>query len=153
MSKQNKRQRALLAALEDIHSRVPPVNCEGKCGDSCRPLGDAVAPIELARIRKYLGEPDFVFPGEAECSSCPLLSDQGSFCIAHQVRPLICRLYGVARDRLMACPHGCRGGSLSNSQARELWNRILELSSAYESELRLGESHAEALGNQSERTA
>jgi hypothetical protein len=42
---------------------------------------------------------------EATSRSCPALSFLGT-CQVHAVRPMICRLWGVADA--MRCPHGCR---------------------------------------------
>lgn len=36
---------------------------------------------------------------------CSMLNEDGS-CDAYAVRPTICRLFGVVKDRL-ECPHGC----------------------------------------------
>ena len=145
MSKKNKQIRGLFRKLNSIYARLPQVECKLMCAHSCGPIGAAVAPIELDRIRKKTSL-NFVFP-MLGCEQCPLLTSQG-LCAIHDIRPFICRLWGVAKDRLMKCPHGCAGHKISNSDARELWNLVLELSNAYDITLDLLGENNETLASQ-----
>lgn len=136
MSKHNKKLRQLLSALDRVHNMPPAVLCQGKCQRACGPIAEAVLPLELERVRKYLRNPSFEFAsadtikgikdGKVDCATCPLLSPEGA-CAVHSVRPLICRLWGVVNDPLMRCPFGCAGNLLSNEEADDLWRLVIQL--------------------------
>lgn len=107
--------------LEDLYAMVPDARCKGLCAEACGPIPMTV--LEARRLRKA-GHPiphdemataQFVETGSY---SCPALVD--GRCVAYDVRPLICRLYG-ATDALR-CEHGCRpeGGYLTRERASEI---------------------------------
>lgn len=150
MSQKNKRLRGLLAALDRIQRSTPTVVCQGKCQRACGPIAEAVLPLELERVRKFLNDPTFEFRGLDEVAesmatgyscvtTCPLLSPEG-MCSVHSVRPLICRLWGVVDDPLMRCPYGCAGNLVSNAEARDLWDAITQLDKEY------GANNGQAMG-------
>lgn len=82
-------------SLESIYARVPKVACRGKCAQSCGPI-DITRKEHLAicKIREITKPTNL---------DCPLL--ESGRCTVYDVRPLICRLWGVAEG--MLCPYGC----------------------------------------------
>jgi Fe-S-cluster containining protein len=61
--------------------------------------------------------------------ACPLLDTETKKCTVYEVRPAICRLFGVVRNQLL-CPHGYTPESsalLSDKQAREILRKVEEL--------------------------
>ena len=82
--------------LDALYATLPALQCQGKCQASCGPIQGSE--IENDRI--------FLETGKvlADLNNvCRLLVDGA--CSVYAVRPMICRLYGIARE--MACPHGC----------------------------------------------
>lgn len=106
----NKRRVELLEAL---YARIPAIKCQGKCASACGPID--MSALERARIRKKTHVTltsdyarAFVALSETErllhiAPDCPLLKN--GRCSAYEVRPLICRLWGVTRE--MVCNYGC----------------------------------------------
>ncbi len=98
--------------LRDIYSKIPKIACKRKCQAAC-----GVIPVqrpELKKIRKkaQVDIEKFVLDGpdgitmifDADHSKCPLLNDKGD-CTVYDIRPFICRLFGVVEG--MRCPEGC----------------------------------------------
>lgn len=96
--------------LEWVYARIPSVACKGLCWESCANI--ALGKAELAKIEELR-------PTETEQTvideralmivngpdgRCPHLEDRR--CSVYDVRPGICRLFGVAEG--MACPFGCK---------------------------------------------
>lgn len=95
-------------SLEQIYAIVPEAHCQGLCTDYCGPvmgsrveLSNAlVAGVDLmmpARRMLALKSADVPIP------SCPALVD--GRCSIYDVRPLICRLWGVSEA--LRCEYGC----------------------------------------------
>jgi hypothetical protein len=84
--------------LERIYAELPDVPCTGQCHTSCSYIGMSEA--EYRRIKRETG-----IEIEMYQSPCPALDFAGR-CSIHDLRPLICRLYG-ATERLR-CPWGCK---------------------------------------------
>jgi Fe-S-cluster containining protein len=113
-----RRKRAL--SLADVYRRIPAVNCQGLCVDSCGPI--SMSKAEAARLRA-LG---VVVPAMAEAVAaiergedyyCPAL--QEGRCQVYDDRPTICRLWGATTS--MPCPHGCTPpDALSQAESHEL---------------------------------
>lgn len=77
-------------------------NCKN-CGQCCG-LIPAYAD-EVAEIRKYIvAHPGIIDEVSASGSNCPFRDSAKSRCRIYPVRPLICRLMGVAKG--LPCPHG-----------------------------------------------
>lgn len=94
--------------LDEVYARIPDVACRGLCHSQCTivPAG----PGERARMAAA-GHPIPTWQDGVLASmkagrtlSCPALSAFGS-CRAHQARPAICRMFGVAEG--LPCEHGC----------------------------------------------
>lgn len=86
--------------LRELWDRVPGIACQGKCSNSCGPIGVSPEEDDLLKARSGKG---------AETRSdgsmvCVHLSLNGR-CTVYSIRPLLCRLWGVVES--MRCPHGC----------------------------------------------
>lgn len=86
--------------LEALYAELPTLDCQGKCQESCGPIG--MSKWENVRIRRRLKMRKL--PPLTENFACPLLLANGK-CRVYHVRPMICRLWGLVEA--MKCPHGC----------------------------------------------
>lgn len=103
--------KAKVAALDALYRRLPTVECKGLCRDACGPVPHS--DLEAKRIYKKL----HVELGYHPTGTCNLLGH--GRCQAYDLRPLICRLYGVADG--LTCDHGCRPTRLlTREQVSEL---------------------------------
>lgn len=93
--------------LDELYARLPKLECQGHCHDSCGPIDMSVR--ERARIVERARKPITCGPG-AGCSM--LTADRR--CSVYDIRPMICRLWGLVEG--LRCPYGCRpdGGLLPN---------------------------------------
>ena len=108
-----------LAALEAIYAGLPGLACKGLCQDSCGPIG--LTELEAKRIEKKFHR----LPVLSADLRCSLLVD--GRCQVYPLRPLICRLYGLAEH--MRCPHGCQPDRvLSQPEANALLAKVSALS-------------------------
>lgn len=99
-----------IAALEKLYASLPQVQCKGLCWNSCGPID--MSTVERRRIEAA----GVVFPefghrqaqrwARGEQLRCPALDDEFR-CTVYEIRPMVCRLWGLARGEL-ACPHGCQ---------------------------------------------
>ncbi len=97
-------------ALDRLYARLPKIQCKRKCQRYC-----GIVPmhqIEQERIAEQIGHkpevsytPGGPVPKDLRVAPCPLLNADGR-CSVYGLRPLICRVWGTAKD--MACPHGCK---------------------------------------------
>jgi Fe-S-cluster containining protein len=92
------------AQLDALYARLPVIDCAGLCAESCGPIDMTFR--ERARIREHgqrITEPEKALarPG----FRCDALTAAGR-CGVYDVRPLICRLWGVTEN--MRCPWGCQ---------------------------------------------
>ena len=106
--------------VERLYASLPSVDCQRKCQEACGPI--LLGSVEMDRIKAWLGKP---LP-ERTGLTCPLLSILGD-CRVYDVRPAICRLYGVVRA--MECPHGCVPDRwVSDLEAHKLIRALMDLS-------------------------
>lgn len=85
--------------LTRLYAALPAISCTGACWRDCGPI--AMSGREAERIERATGAPLRSFDGEKGCGY--LTADRR--CSIYELRPLVCRLYGVGRGLL--CPHGC----------------------------------------------
>lgn len=85
--------------LNDVYSRLPRINCQGKCFECCGPL--VLHQEERKRMERRAGR-GLVFL--AESGRCSMLNDQNR-CDVYKDRPMVCRLWGTVPE--MKCPFGC----------------------------------------------
>lgn len=83
--------------LQALYDTLPTIRCQGLCHDSCGPIDMSVR--ERVRIESAHGP---ITCGAG--ASCSMLDEQRR-CRAYDIRPLICRLWGIIDS--MPCPYGC----------------------------------------------
>lgn len=91
--------------MDALYASMPTVKCAGLCSAACGPIG--LSGLEAKRIYKALGVHvglKFLTP-KPERQVCPALDQETNLCRCYDLRPVICRLYGVVER--MKCPHGC----------------------------------------------
>lgn len=77
-------------------------NCKN-CGECCGII--PATAIEVNTIRKYITENNIKPVKRADKTICPFRDDKAKKCLIYEVRPIICRLFGVAKGA-MQCPNG-----------------------------------------------
>lgn len=85
--------------LQALYDRLPNIDCQGLCHDSCGPIHSSLR--ERTRVERAAGR-------ELTCGfgpSCSMLTATRR-CSVYEIRPLICRLWGLTRS--MKCPYGCK---------------------------------------------
>lgn len=113
--------------LKALYDELPHIECRGKCWDSCGPIEMSV--IERRQVEAALGKPLAVTDGVNSCLTCNALTPLGT-CSVYEVRPMVCRLWGMTET--MRCPYGCvpEGGHLSDEEGFSLLGRALEIGGA-----------------------
>ncbi|MCX5066735.1 hypothetical protein OOJ91_12850 [Micromonospora lupini] len=111
-----RRGRDRVAEMDQLYAELPEIDCKGLCHESCTAI--VMTPVEQQRVRERGVE---VTPLDMPCPALTQLNR----CSVRDVRPLICRLYGLVEQ--MACPHGCRpeGGFVPEATARRLIERSM----------------------------
>lgn len=116
---------------------LPSVKCKRLCARHCRSV--PVSPAELlllTRLRKQQGKVEirtleipeqfplrYLFKQEGD-PTCPLL--QFDECTVYELRPLICRFYGIVDS--MKCSHGCVPSRwVSHNEADALYKKMADL--------------------------
>lgn len=114
--------------LRAVWDAIPDTGCKGLCIESCGPIGASEEELDLLAdrgvvIEDPLGALLAVLDGN-EPATCPALVD--GRCSVYDVRPTVCRLWGVVDE--MPCPHGCvpRGGRLMAGEGQVLLARAME---------------------------
>lgn len=113
--------------MQAIYDQVPPMaDCKGHCWISCGPA--SMTPWERKRLADAGHK---VTPDErARCLPwdfwCEALGPDGR-CLAYDLRPLVCRLWGAVA--WLPCPHGCvpEGGFLPDAEALRLLLEVTAL--------------------------
>lgn len=116
------------AWLNELYAQVPTIKCKGHCKDSC-------GPIEIHdEERRAIREKGVIIPDhaiqlqqwrkEGTPLDCPALSTEGR-CTVYEVRPMICRIWGVTED--IRCPWGCevQGEILTANRGRAIYYHVL----------------------------
>jgi Fe-S-cluster containining protein len=110
------------SALLALYAELPAMQCQGLCSDSCYSLAQTT--VERDLVRDVTGiELNLV---QVPPSACPALGMLKT-CLAYEVRPLICRLWGMTPG--MRCQYGCvpEGGFLTGEQTYTFLARAAEL--------------------------
>ena len=99
--------------LDALYATLPAMHCQGYCHDSCGPIDPAVR--ETARMIERARKP-LTCGAYASCSMLTLERK----CSVYDIRPMICRLWGLVFS--MPCPYGCRpeGGLLPDADGVRL---------------------------------
>lgn len=82
---------------------IPDHNCQN-CGECCGPV--PASKKEIEHIRQYLKENPHALSkmGKGENLTCVFRNEEEKKCLIYPVRPLVCRLMGVAKG--LICTHG-----------------------------------------------
>jgi uncharacterized protein len=118
-----------IADIDRLYARLPRLDCVGRCVDSCTVIrmtrverrriaaaGVDIHPYVPARIK-----PVDVVP-KVRCSALTMLGR----CSVYEIRPAICRLWGMTRA--LQCTYGCvpEGGYMSEHDAYEWLAEVAE---------------------------
>lgn len=102
------RERAI-EELERLYSLLPTIECKGLCWNSCGPID--MSDVERERIEEQgvhiepFTQERALRWAQDEPLHCSALTEDKK-CSVYDVRPLICRLWGVAES--MPCTYGCK---------------------------------------------
>lgn len=103
--------------LQAVYDKVPKIDCKGLCSDSCGPI--ATSTRERQRVEAAARKP-------LTCQNwrCTMLTPDNR-CGVYDLRPMICRIWGVTED--MPCPFGCvpEGGYLTTEQSLRLMHEAM----------------------------
>ena len=115
--------------LQDIYDKIPDLKCKCLCHKACGMV--PAHPLEVAEIEAFTGRRVKLHDTNWGMSyeNCVVLKPHpGSLtcrylrrgkCSIYEVRPLVCRLYGVAIG--LECEHGCMPAQrLGRNKAHEL---------------------------------
>lgn len=119
------RDEARRAALDALYAELPSIECRGKCWDSCGPIG--MTGVEHRRLREAGAEVpnNTIFPPPPG-SLCPALT-MFNQCGVYEIRPLICRLWGLI-EGVLPCTYGCRPDRyLTDAEAHEFIARAYDI--------------------------
>lgn len=124
---------AKLAKIDALLSDLPTFRCKEGCSDCCGPV--ELSRLEYLRCVQASGRSSEDIRQQMKNNirqgmyTCPLLDPETRRCTVYDVRPAICRLFGVVRNQLL-CPHGYApedSALLSDEQARMILKRVEEL--------------------------
>ncbi|HWW39860.1 hypothetical protein [Pedobacter sp.] len=95
--------------LEELYKKIPKIDCQGKCYNTCGIV--PASKIEIKRARERIIKNPFspiqvVMKQKIikKSATCAALCDKR--CSIYMIRPAICRLYGVAEG--LECKFGCK---------------------------------------------
>lgn len=123
-------RREIDAALQELYGQVPDIpGCKGHCWMSCGPI--EMSQRERQRIREAGVR---ITDGQAARAMveeywCEALGPDGR-CAVYGLRPMICRIWGVAEG--LRCPWGCvpEGGWMKDSEAQRILGDSIETGGA-----------------------
>jgi Fe-S-cluster containining protein len=122
--------RRVAAKLDALYAQLPQLDCQGLCADSCGPIPAGRSEGErMERVSgRRLEAPPVrtVIDGTMEvCHECSMMDD--GRCSVYAIRPMICRLWGIAEN--LACPYGCipDGGHLTTAEGYAFLTEAFEL--------------------------
>ena len=101
--------------LRAIYDHVPNIKCKGLCHPTCASIPvqhveyahivvNGLVEIDENHILGVQGGKHIIRRDASKGGVCPMLKDKR--CSIHDLRPLICRIYGVAEG--LACEFGCK---------------------------------------------
>lgn len=126
-----------LREIGKIYAGLPTVQCQGLCFNSCGPIDMSDAErrrieargVEIPRStaeRRHLYQQNIIQIGDERlrCAALTVLNR----CSVYDVRPLICRIWGVGRGEL-ACEHGCpvTGRRLKSLEVMDLLRQAFQV--------------------------
>lgn len=116
-----------IKALRALYASLPKINCRGLCHKACQTRID-MSVTERARIEMVTGEEVPGWMRTEDGVPCPLLQ-LNNRCSVYQIRPMVCRLWGLAvTDSAMSCHHGCEPERrLTDVEVMDLMMRSYEI--------------------------
>jgi Fe-S-cluster containining protein len=113
---------AAVRAIDALYDSLPKLVCKRLCQGCCGPI--EMAKMEYQRIANRLGR---IPPGvDHKTLTCPMLKNGG--CKVYDIRPMLCRLWGLIDDPLMRCGFGCVPERwLTREESFELLAKVHEL--------------------------
>lgn len=114
-------ERQRLRAIRDLYARLPKMECKGECSSSCGPID--MSQIERKAIVEATGEDVSFAPRTLTCTKLNFLGR----CSIYDLRPMICRLWGISEA--MKCPWGCvpEGGHLSDADSARFMHEVMRI--------------------------
>ena len=113
---------ASLSALDALYATLPRLSCKKLCQNVCGLI--EMSDLEYQRIHNRIGRD---LPSYDQSLTCPCLNQKTGLCKVHEIRPIICRLWGLVHK--MACPWGCQPERwLSDDEARGYFKAVHEIS-------------------------
>ena len=107
-----------------IYSRIPKLRCKENCGKCCGVHHWFYAEwLVITDWLKKHGRTELF--AKSIFDPCPYL-DERRRCTIYEVRPTICRLYGVVET--LRCPYVKPERYLTEEEARQILNEVVELS-------------------------
>lgn len=111
-----------LRAVDELYASLPKLRCQQKCQGCCGPI--PMTSFERQRILNRLGHDYKAYDSELTCG---LLTGKGQ-CRVYDIRPIICRLWGMIDNPMMKCPFGCVPDRwLTDAEAYEIMAKIGQL--------------------------
>lgn len=113
------------AKLREIWSRLPKLECQGMCWDSCGSIEMTGLEHQLVeRAGTPIQDSNYYRSGP---SLCVALTEPFKQCGVYDDRPTICRIWGLVET--LRCNYGCRpeGGHMTTQQMYLLYADVLEL--------------------------
>lgn len=112
-----------VSQLDQLYATLPQIKCKKKCQNVCGLI--EMSSLEYQRIINRTGR-EMDYGNEL---TCPLLDRGKGLCKVHDIRPIICRLWGLIDDPRMRCPHGCQPERwLTTTDAQTFFRRVKEIS-------------------------
>lgn len=112
-----------MKAIDAIYAKLPKINCQKKCQECCGQV--MMTDFEFQRIVNRTGRNPPIPNSLLE--PCHWLKDGG--CKVYDIRPAICRLWGLVDFPIMKCPFGCVPERwLSNEEGLAIIDEIQRLS-------------------------
>lgn len=122
----------MLRSADRLYAKLPTLECRGLCHESCGAV--PMTAFEWTRIVARLGGVPQPNLRDADgVPWCPMLTNRRT-CGVYDIRPLLCRLWGLIDRPGMRCPHGCVPSFwLSDEEAAALMREISDACGPYTS--------------------
>ena len=92
---------SVMKKIDEVYSRIPAIACKRLCQDCCGQV--IMTDFEYQRIVNRAGRN----PPMPRSINDPCHYLKGGLCKVRDIRPALCRLWGVVDNPIMKCPYGC----------------------------------------------
>ena len=113
-----------LTEIDRLTSGLPHFECVAGCTDCCGPV--VMSRLEWKRILDKLGKRE----GQMKIGDdllCPMLDKATHRCTVYEIRPAICKLFGVVEHPKLTCPHVKPEQAITDSECSTIINQIARL--------------------------